>query len=546
MKRLISFFLILTLAVTALPLSAAAAHVSASEAADALTTLGLLRGTEHGLELERTSTRAEATAMLLRLLGKETAAEAETDACPFDDGGWAARLITYAWKNGLVKGQSERRFGSASAVGARDWATMLLRVLGYSDADGDFTWRESLAFADKIGLTHGEYTAQSEFLREDLVLLSYTALTLRMKGSERTLAETLYLDGVLSGAALAATRLSAAASADKPVYDAMEIHEIGASAVLYVEGYLDEEALEKDKPNNMGSAFFITGDGVAVLCYHELNGAAYARVTTLDGHRYDVTGVLAYDPLWDYAVVRVSRTDLNGETVRFFPYLDLGDSDALSAGEPVYTLSNALGLIDSISVGVLSNRARNVNDPDYLSLQIDAAISQGSSGGALLNRHGEVIGILFGSFTYGQNMNLAVPVNVISGVALTDDGIPLTEVKEAVNAQKAAATLSVSESELHLEYGEEVEIVVTHTAPADATIKYEINGIDIVTCTWGTFNTKHTVPLTIKAVGDGEATVTISFADDNGGEDSAAEIHVTVTGTPEETDQPLPSGITGG
>ena len=545
MKRLIAFFLVLLL-LAALPAAACAAHVSGSEAADALGTLGLLRGTGSGYQLDRAPTRAEATVLLLRLIGEEARALAETDECPFDDGGWAAPQLTYARKIDLVRGQSDTHFGSAERAGCRDYITMLLRVLGYSDAQGDFSWENSIVFADSIGLCHGEYTADGAFLREDLALLTYTALTLRMKDSERTLAQQLYLDGVLSGASLRATRLGFGTPPDKTEYNAMEIHERCASAIVLVELYDDADALEKDKPNAHGSGFFITGDGVAAMCYHEIDGCAYARVTTLDGRRYDVTGVLGYDPFWDTAVVRVSRTDLEGNTVRFFPYLDLGDSDATFAGEPVFTLSSALGLVDNITTGVLSNRSRQVDDPEYLSIQMTAPISPGSSGGALLNRFGEVIGILYGAFTNGQSMNLAVPINVIASVSLTGEGSPLTEVKETEDEKKAQATLSVSETELELVYGEEAEVLVSHTAPGSASIRYRIGANGVVDCTWGSFTTKRTVPLTIEAIGNGETEVKISFADDSYRENESVVIHVTVTGAPEEQEEELPSGTTGG
>ncbi len=532
MKRITSLIIAAVL-LCALALPASAAHVSIEEAAENLAALGLLRGTENGFELERTATRAEAAVMLLRLLGKETEALRETAACPFDDGGWAAPQLTYAWKNGFVKGQTAAHYGSGETVGCRDYITMLLRALGYSDAQGDFSWAQCIAFADRIGLTHGEYTADGEFLRGDLALLSYTALTLPMKSGGRKLIEQLYLDGAVSGAALRRTRLSFAADTDRRSYDAMEIHERGISAVVLLETYADEMQLENGKAGSHGSGFFVTGDGIAALCYHELDGKEYARVTTLDGHCYDVTGVLYYDAMWDVALVRVSRTDLEGRTVRSFPYLDLGDSDAVCAGERVYTLSNALGRIDNVTDGVLSNRSRIVDDPDYPLLQLSAPISPGSSGGALFNRFGEVIGILFGAFNRGEDMNLAIPVNVLADIPLTGDGVTLSEIKKTMDEQKAAATLQVSQTRLELTCGEEAEIVVTHTAPTTASIRYDINGIDIVTCIWGEFVTKRSVPLTIKAVGNGEATVTISFDDDGFGENAAAEIQVIVTGGPE-------------
>ena len=84
----------------------------------------------------------------------------------------------------------------------------------------------------------------------------------------------------------------------------------------------------------------------------------------------------------------------------------------------------------------------------------------------------------------------------------------------------------------------------SHNCPGTAVIRYEIDGWDVVECAWGHFVTKRSVPLTISAVGDGEAEITISFADGNGSEDSDIILHVTVTGTPEEPDEPLPTGET--
>lgn len=531
MKRCIAIIMLIAL-LSALPLLACAADVSASEAADALSTLGLLRGTAEGFELERAATRAEAVVMLLRLLGCEAAAENETSVCPFDDGGWAARQLTYAARCGFVTGQSASHFGSDERVGSRDYVTMLLRALGYSDAGGDFTWQESLSFADGIGLCHGEYTANGEFLREDMVLLSYTALALRLKGSERTLAERLYRDGVLSGAALRAARLSWVLATGKPVYDAVEIHARCASAVFLAELYTDENTLQKQRPDAYGSGFFITDDGVAVMCWHELDGKEYAVAATLDGRRFAITDVLAYDPLWDYAVVRVSTTDLQGDPVRRFPYLDLGDSDETRTGETVYTISSALGMMDSITDGILSNRSRFADDPDYPCLQISAPISPGSSGGALLNCHGEVIGVIFGSYINGENMNLAVPINTIADVSLTGEGTPLPAVKRTEDGKKAAAGIFASETDVVLELGGETEIEVTHTAPGRTNLKYEILGDGVVECKWGSFRTIHSIPLTIKAVGEGEEEIVIRFVDKSFSEEAELVIHVTVRPAP--------------
>ena len=141
-----------------------------------------------------------------------------------------------------------------------------------------------------------------------------------------------------------------------------------------------------------------------------------------------------------------------------------------------------------------------------------------------------------------ETLNLAVPINVISGVRLTDVGIPIPKVKEIEDAKKAAAVLTADKTELNLQYGDEVKVMISHDCPGSAVIRYEIDDWDVVECSWGNFVTKRSVPLTIRAVGDGEAEVTISFADGKGNEESDVVIHVTVTGTPEELDEPLPTG----
>jgi len=526
MKKVLSLLLMLVI-LFGLSAPASAAHVSGEEAISALETLGLVKGTGSGFESQRSATRAEALVMLLRLLGVETAAKS-CRSSPFSDGGWAASYIGYAAEHGLVKGVSDTKFGSGLAVSARDYLTMVLRALGYREESGDFTWEQSIAFADGIGLTHGEYTASGEFLREDLALVSYTALTLQMKDSNRTLAEQLYLDGVISAASLKATRLGSVVPIVAKTYNAAEIHELGASAIVYMEMFENDEQLRKGEAGGTGSGFFVTSDGVIAMSYHELNGKAYARATTLDGHSYDVTGVLYYNPARDIALVRVSRTDINGVSVRFFPYLDLGDSDLVAAGETVYTLSNALARIDNITAGIVSNRSRIVDDAENPFLQITASISQGSSGGALLNSSGQVIGVLYGAFSSGNDMYLAVPINCLKGISMTGSGTPLTRVCETENAKKAAATIKAVPANLTLHIGDTQKVMITSTYPGQTNLQYDISSYGIVSCSWNAFINNQSIPLSVTGLAAGETEVTVRFADGYGNDTAEAVIRVTV------------------
>ena len=338
----------------------------------------------------------------------------------------------------------------------------------------------------------------------------------------------LYLDGAVSASALKSTRLAGIVRTNEKRYTAAEIHELGASAIVRMDMYADADALRKGVSGSFGSGFFVTGDGVIAMSYHELDGYSFARATTLDGHVYDVTGVLYYDVPRDVALVRVSRTDTNGAAVRFFPYLDLGDSDALRAGDTVYTLSNALGKIDNISSGIVSNCSRTVDDPDYPCLQVTAPFSHGSSGGALLNEQGEAVGVLYGAFSEGQSMNLVVPINCLRGVSLTGSGTPLQRVCETEDAKKAKSTITAERTRVTMHVGEEQKVLISHNCPGQPNLKFDLDDSTSVSCRWGDFVTKQSVPLYIVADAPGETEITVSFVSGSGNENAAAVIRVTV------------------
>lgn len=523
--------LLCLLLTAALCLPASAAHVSGREAMETLETLGLLRGTYRGLEPERPATRAEAVVMLLRLLGEETAAEQAALSSPFTDGGWADAYLGYAAKHRLIRGQSGSVFGSGEAAGARDYVTMVLRALGYREGR-DFTWEEALVFSDRIGLTHGEFAGDGgeAFLREDLALVSYTALTLRQRGSELRLIDSLYLRGAVSAEALMQTRLANAVYAGRDPLSASEIHETASSAVLAMTFYDSEEALQAGKYSSTGTAFLVRPEGLIFLTYHELDGRAFARATTTDGRHYDLTEVLSYDPNRDVAVARISRTDTEGETVRAFPWLDLGDSDALSPGDKVYTVSNPLELIDSVSDGLLSHRSRFVEGPENPCLQFTAPIASGSSGGPLLNAYGEVIGILFGSYVRGENMNLAIPINALRQADLDAAGVPLTEVLAEQSEKKARAYIEADPLELTLAEGEEAEVLISTDCPGSVGFSYDIDDWTIAECEWGDYITQHSIPLTVRGLQPGRTLVEVRFSYGYGNEDAVIMITVTVTG----------------
>ena len=118
--------------------------------AEQLQDLGLFKGTNNGFELERQPTRAEAGVMLIMMLGKEALALSQDSDHPFDDvPEWASPYVGYMYQNGLTNGISANEY----FIDLKSYATMLMRVLGYDDSKGDFSWNQALDKAVEIHLT---------------------------------------------------------------------------------------------------------------------------------------------------------------------------------------------------------------------------------------------------------------------------------------------------------------------------------------------------------------------------------------------------------
>ena len=198
MKKLLSLLLAFALVLTMMP-SALAASDEQTQAADALHTLGLFQGTgtkadgTPNYDLDRTPTRSESVAMLVRLLGKESEAKSKTWNIPFSDvAAWAQPYVGYAYANGFVNGTSQTTFSGDDVVTAAHYLTFILRVLGYS-SNTDFQWDRAWDLSDKLGITNGEYSSNGPFTRGDMAVISRNALDATYKNSEKTLLSSLDL-----------------------------------------------------------------------------------------------------------------------------------------------------------------------------------------------------------------------------------------------------------------------------------------------------------------------------------------------------------------
>ena len=170
-----------------------------------------------------------------------------------------------------------------------------------------------------------------------------------------------------------------------------------------------------------GSAVLFTSDGYLLTNAHVVGGAQRGSAVYSDGTRTAVE-VVGSDPLSDLAVV-------HGKAPTAAP-ADLGDAETLRVGQLVIAVGNPLGLSGSVTAGVVSGLGRSI--PVWSGrnrrmiedvIQTDAALNPGSSGGALADSRGRIVGI--NTAVAGAGLGLAVPVNATSRriiAALLKDG----------------------------------------------------------------------------------------------------------------------------
>lgn len=149
-----------------------------------------------------------------------------------------------------------------------------------------------------------------------------------------------------------------------------------------------------------GSGFFISNDGLAVSNYHVFKGTGigYEVIKLSDGRQYKIDRVLAKSESDDYILFKI-----NGQ----FNYIPVSQRQC-EVGERVYTIGSPRGLENTFASGEISQ----IREDHFI--QISCPIDHGSSGGALINRYGEAIGITTGGRDdSGANLNFAKDIRVV-------------------------------------------------------------------------------------------------------------------------------------
>ena len=358
---------------------------------------------------------------------------------------WYAENVADCYQLGLIDGMPGGLYKPSGYVTLAESIKMAVTLHSFYETGKEYepenlggTWYTSyINYAIKYGIIkNGSYddydarAARSDFAMILAKALPAEALTAQNRVPDGSIPDvlesysygnavySLYRAGVLSGAgddgefypnlpitrAEAATILLRMADATRRLYvqkagqlTAEEIYIKCAPAVIFIEVFDKDGTIIKN-----GSGFFIKESGLAVTNSHVIADAEYASIKLANGETREILGIYGYSLFNDCALIQIEGDG--------YPTLEIGRYE-LKTGADIYTIGNPIGLVNSYSKGIISTSKRDFDGVTFI--QIDAAISSGSSGGALLDAAGRVIGITSAAINGGQSLNLAMPISVI-------------------------------------------------------------------------------------------------------------------------------------
>jgi Flp pilus assembly protein TadD len=187
------------------------------------------------------------------------------------------------------------------------------------------------------------------------------------------------------------------------ILSAEKIYKKVSDAVVVIYAYDSNNHLSKQ-----GSGVVINDKGYVVTNYHVLAGNERLEVL----HNKEIVpyvDIIGIDVENDVLILKIDE--------KKFPAIKIGDSKSLIIGQRVYAIGSPLGFENTISEGIISG-LRSFDESGRNFIQITASISSGSSGGAIVNDKGELIGISTLTIKEAQNLNFAIPINDILSIEI--------------------------------------------------------------------------------------------------------------------------------
>ena len=232
-----------------------------------------------------------------------------------------------------------------------------------------------------------------------------------------------------------------------------------------------------------GSGVIIRSDGFIVTNHHVIDGADTLKVIMSDGLSYPAE-LVGSDSLMDIAVLKVRADDL--------PHIRFGSMERLRTGEPAIAVGNPLGLDGgpSVTAGVISAFDRSLvtnpltGESLYGLLQTDAPITRGSSGGALLDVHGRLLGITTAiglSDVGAEGLGFAVPANLVERIV--DDLMSEGEVRHAFLGIRGSSAFSELTDGVESPLGVEVNLLeesaIGRAGAQDGDVIVALDGVPV-------------------------------------------------------------------
>jgi Do/DeqQ family serine protease len=227
---------------------------------------------------------------------------------------------------------------------------------------------------------------------------------------------------------------------------------------FFGDGFFDEQ--QEQIQQGSGSGVIIGSDGYIVTNNHVIAEADEIEVVLNDRRSFRAT-LVGTDPSTDLALLKIDDTDL--------PTMEFGNSNDVNIGDWVLAVGNPFNLSTTVTAGIVSAKARNINilkDKSAIEsfIQTDAAVNPGNSGGALVNLKGELIGI---------NTAIASPTGTYAGYSFA---IPVDIVKKVVEDLKnfgivQRAYLGVLIREMNADLAKELDVNVTEGVLVDGVVE---------------------------------------------------------------------------
>ncbi len=216
----------------------------------------------------------------------------------------------------------------------------------------------------------------------------------------------------LAAALLAATtQVQARPQTVSQPFDSAQITKKISPAVVLIKGTTSSGDI-------VGTGFIISSDGKIATNLHVVESLKNGGIQLASGEKFDSFSVLAFDARKDIAIIKIPGFDL--------PTVTLGNSNNVQVGEPVLAVGSPLGLQGTVTTGVVSSMRDDPTGGGFKVLQTDASVNPGNSGGPLVNRQAEVIGIVTFKIRGGENLNFAIPINYLRGLADSSAGASMS------------------------------------------------------------------------------------------------------------------------